>query len=250
MEKQHLDRRLEQMQAEGTRFRTGVDVGGDTHGRGAAREVRRGRARARRDRRRATCRCPAASSAASCRRWSTCRTPTGAALDPAYDVPINAAGKHVVIIGGGDTGADCLGTAHRQGAASVTQLEILPRPADERPATQPVADLAADLPDLQRARGGRRAGVRRQHQAASSATTTGRCGRSSWSRSTWSTAGSSRSRAPSARSRPSWCCSRWASPVRSRPGVRRAARRRARPARQRRAGRRLHDHGARRLRRR
>ena len=40
---------------------------------------------------------------------------------------ITADGKHVVIIGGGDTGADCLGTAHRQGAASVTQLEIMPR---------------------------------------------------------------------------------------------------------------------------
>ena len=41
-------------------------------------------------------------------------------------------GKHVVIIGGGDTGADCLGTAHRQGAASVHQFEILPRPPDDR----------------------------------------------------------------------------------------------------------------------
>jgi glutamate synthase (NADPH/NADH) small chain len=51
--------------------------------------------------------------------------------------PISAAGKHVVIIGGGDTGADCLGTAHRQGARSVTQLEIMPRPSDERPAGQP-----------------------------------------------------------------------------------------------------------------
>jgi glutamate synthase (NADPH) small chain len=46
--------------------------------------------------------------------------------------PITAAGKHVVIIGGGDTGADCLGTVHRQDAASVTQLEILPRPPDAR----------------------------------------------------------------------------------------------------------------------
>ncbi|MBM3688030.1 MAG: glutamate synthase, partial [Actinobacteria bacterium] len=51
--------------------------------------------------------------------------------------PIDAAGKHVVIIGGGDTGADCLGTAHRQGAASVTQLEIMPTPPDHRPAGQP-----------------------------------------------------------------------------------------------------------------
>jgi glutamate synthase (NADPH/NADH) small chain len=50
---------------------------------------------------------------------------------------ISARGRHVVIIGGGDTGADCLGTALRQGAASVTQLEILPRPPGERPASQP-----------------------------------------------------------------------------------------------------------------
>jgi glutamate synthase (NADPH/NADH) small chain len=52
--------------------------------------------------------------------------------------PISAEGKHVVVIGGGDTGADCVGTAHRQGAASVTQLEIMPRPNDERhPTNQP-----------------------------------------------------------------------------------------------------------------
>jgi glutamate synthase (NADPH/NADH) small chain len=50
---------------------------------------------------------------------------------------ITAAGKHVVIIGGGDTGADCLGTAHRQGARSVTQLELLPRPPAERAAGNP-----------------------------------------------------------------------------------------------------------------
>ena len=50
---------------------------------------------------------------------------------------INAAGKHVVIIGGGDTGADCLGTAHRQGAASVTQLELMPTPPPHRADTNP-----------------------------------------------------------------------------------------------------------------
>ena len=53
------------------------------------------------------------------------------------DSPINAAGKHVVIIGGGDTGADCLGTAHRQGAASVSQLELMPMPPQQRAATNP-----------------------------------------------------------------------------------------------------------------
>ena len=53
------------------------------------------------------------------------------------DSPVSAAGKHVVIIGGGDTGADCLGTSHRQGARSVTQLEIMPRPPKTRAANQP-----------------------------------------------------------------------------------------------------------------
>ena len=51
--------------------------------------------------------------------------------------PVSAEGKHVVIIGGGDTGADCLGTAHRQGAASVHQLEIMPEPPGGRAADNP-----------------------------------------------------------------------------------------------------------------
>jgi glutamate synthase (NADPH/NADH) small chain len=60
------------------------------------------------------------------------------ALEGALHTPqITAAGKHVVIIGGGDTGADCLGTVHRQGAASVHQLEILPEPPPTRGATNP-----------------------------------------------------------------------------------------------------------------
>jgi glutamate synthase (NADPH/NADH) small chain len=50
---------------------------------------------------------------------------------------ITARGKHVVIIGGGDTGADCLGTVHRQGAASVHQLEIMPRPPESRTSDNP-----------------------------------------------------------------------------------------------------------------
>lgn len=47
------------------------------------------------------------------------------------DAPITAEGKHVIVIGGGDTGSDCVGTANRQGAASVTQLELLPRPPEQ-----------------------------------------------------------------------------------------------------------------------
>jgi len=55
----------------------------------------------------------------------------------ADDKFITAQGKHVVIIGGGDTGADCLGTVHRQGAQSVHQFELLPRPPDQRAADNP-----------------------------------------------------------------------------------------------------------------
>lgn len=56
--------------------------------------------------------------------------------------PLSAAGRHVIILGGGDTGADCLGTAHRQGAASITQIEIMQRPPDERPSDQPWPTMA------------------------------------------------------------------------------------------------------------
>jgi glutamate synthase (NADPH/NADH) small chain len=55
---------------------------------------------------------------------------------------IDAKGAHVIILGGGDTGADCLGTVHRHGAASVTQIEILERPPDERPSDQPWPTMA------------------------------------------------------------------------------------------------------------
>jgi glutamate synthase (NADPH/NADH) small chain len=56
--------------------------------------------------------------------------------------PIDAVNKHVIILGGGDTGADCLGTVHRQGAQSVVQIEILERPPDERPDDQPWPTMA------------------------------------------------------------------------------------------------------------
>jgi glutamate synthase (NADPH/NADH) small chain len=57
--------------------------------------------------------------------------------DPISATAISAAGKRVVIIGGGDTGADCLGTVHRHGARSVHQFEIMPRPPDDRDPTTP-----------------------------------------------------------------------------------------------------------------
>ena len=67
-------------------------------------------------------------------RWSICRSRTGAASATRSILPteILATGKRVVIIGGGDTGADCLGTCHRQKPLCVHQFEIMPKPPDER----------------------------------------------------------------------------------------------------------------------
>jgi len=136
MEKQHIDKRLEQMTAEGTRFRTGVDIGIDIT-------------------------------------WEDLRlsydavlVATGAITPRALDVlgvdlsgvhyameylteanrvvagdevdnQVSAEGKHVVILGGGDTGTDCLGTATRQLAASVTTIAIGQKPEEERSEDQP-----------------------------------------------------------------------------------------------------------------
>jgi glutamate synthase (NADPH/NADH) small chain len=136
MEKSILDRRLAQMESEGTRFRPGVDVGVEITGQ---------QLRSKYD---------AVVLAIGATQWRDLPIkgrdnkgiyqameylPWGnaQALGEVTNPAINVTGKHVVILGGGDTGADCLGTAIRQGAASVTQLEIMPRPTEERPTTQP-----------------------------------------------------------------------------------------------------------------
>lgn len=137
MEKSIVDRRLDQMKAEGTRFRPGVDVGVEITGSDLRTKY------------------DAVVLAIGSTNWRDLPVP-GRELNGIYQAmeflpwgnkqglaelvgppEINAAGKHVVILGGGDTGADCLGTAIRQGAASITQLEIMPRPTGERPSTQP-----------------------------------------------------------------------------------------------------------------
>ena len=136
MEKHHIDRRIFQMEAEGTRFRTGVNVGVDI----TWEELRK--------------------------RYDAVLIATGAMVPRDIQVPgrdlqgvhfameyltqankvvagdklsgqISAEGKHVVILGGGDTGADCLGTATRQRALSVTTLAIGKQPPTERPQDQP-----------------------------------------------------------------------------------------------------------------
>jgi glutamate synthase (NADPH/NADH) small chain len=136
MEKRHLERRLAQMTAEGTEFRTSVNVGVDV----TVEQLRSDY--------------DAVVLAGGSTLGRDLPAP-GRELDgihlamdflvPANEVqegdrdswPITAAGKHVVIIGGGDTGADCLGTSHRQGALSVTQLEIMPEPPQSRATSTP-----------------------------------------------------------------------------------------------------------------
>ena len=136
MEKQHIDRRLQQLEAEGVRFRAGVNIGVDI----TWEDLRS--------------------------RYDAVLVATGATKPRDLNIPgreldgvhfamdyltqgnqvvagdavadqIHAQGKHVIVLGGGDTGADCIGTATRQGALSVTTLAIGKQPPTERPANQP-----------------------------------------------------------------------------------------------------------------
>jgi glutamate synthase (NADPH) small chain len=136
MEKVHLDRRLAQMEAEGTRFRVGVDVGADLTGQQL------------RDRYDAVVLAigstvgrdlpvPGRELDGILQAMQYLPAANRVAVGEQVADQVVATDRDVVIIGGGDTGADCLGTALRQGARSVTQLEIMPRPTDERPAAQP-----------------------------------------------------------------------------------------------------------------
>ena len=139
LEKWVLERRLDQMRAEGISFETG-DRGGHRPPRHrAARRGRRPAAGRRGERWPGDLRRPRPGAwPGSTRRWNTSPSPTGCRRATSTCPPISARGRHVVvIIGGGDTGADCLGTALRQGAASVHQLEIMPRPPDHRDPSTP-----------------------------------------------------------------------------------------------------------------
>ncbi len=133
MEKKVLDRRLDQMRREGTVFRAGVDVGESITGdqlrdRYDAVVLAMGATEAR------DLPIPGRELAGIHQAMEFLPQSNRASLGETVEGQVRADGKHVVIIGGGDTGADCLGTSIRQGAASITQLEIMDRPADERPA--------------------------------------------------------------------------------------------------------------------
>jgi len=136
MEKRFLDRRIDQMRAEGTEFRTGVNVGVDVTAEQLRSEfdavVLAGGATAWRDLPIPGRELEGIHQAMEYLPWGN-RVQEGDLDEP----PITAEGKRVVIIGGGDTGADCLGTAHRQGAVSVHQFEIMPRPPDSRADSTP-----------------------------------------------------------------------------------------------------------------
>lgn len=140
MEKSHVDRRLAQMEKEGTVFRTGVNVGetitGDQLRERYDAVVLAVGSTVPRD-------LPVPGRELNGIHQAmeflpqANRIAYGDAALPDGEEQILATGKNVVIIGGGDTGADCLGTSIRQGAKSITQLEIMPRPTEERPAGQP-----------------------------------------------------------------------------------------------------------------
>jgi glutamate synthase (NADPH/NADH) small chain len=135
MEKRHLDRRIAQMTAEGTEFRIDANVGdnvpvSELDGYDAV--VLAGGATLGRDLPIPGRELAGIHQAMEYLPWSN-KVQEG----DLAETPITAAGKNVVIIGGGDTGADCLGTAIRHGAASIHQFEILARPPDERPNVNP-----------------------------------------------------------------------------------------------------------------
>jgi glutamate synthase (NADPH) small chain len=138
MEKWLIDRRLEQMRAEGVIFQTGVNAGVDL----PVATLRRSFD--------AVLLCTGAEHPrdldvpgrplagvhfAMDFLTQQNRRVAGDSVDPAE--AILATGKHVVVLGGGDTGSDCIGTSHRQGAKSVTSLELLPRPPEGRHASEP-----------------------------------------------------------------------------------------------------------------
>jgi len=136
MEKHHIDRRVEQMRAEGVRFITNANVGVNISAKGLVDKY------------------DAVILAGGCEKPRDIEIP-GRDLKGIHFAmeflpmqnkvnagdevtnQITASGKHVVVLGGGDTGSDCVGTSNRQGALSVTQIELFPQPPAKRPENTP-----------------------------------------------------------------------------------------------------------------
>lgn len=138
LEKRLVARRVEQMEAEGVVFRTSVDVGVDLVGEQLKKDF--------------DAICLAIGSRVPrdlpvpgreldgvhfAMDFLTQQNRRVAGLPVPESESILATGKHVIVIGGGDTGSDCIGTSHRQGARSVTSFEIMPRPPDDRAESTP-----------------------------------------------------------------------------------------------------------------
>jgi glutamate synthase (NADPH/NADH) small chain len=132
MEKHHIDRRMRQMEAEGVEFRTGVEVGATLSIKslleGYDAVALTGGAELPRD-----LEVPGRelNGIHFAMEFLTQQNKRNAGDDEARAAPrgtLSAKGKHVIVIGGGDTGSDCVGTSNRHGAASVTQLEVMPQP--------------------------------------------------------------------------------------------------------------------------
>jgi glutamate synthase (NADPH/NADH) small chain len=134
MEKRHIDRRMEQMRAEGVEFRVNQDVGGSGKNAVLAEGllqqfdavVLAGGAEHPRD-----LPVPGRELAGVHFAMDFLPQQNKVVAGDSIASQIVAAGKHVVVIGGGDTGSDCVGTSNRQGAASITQFELLPQPPEE-----------------------------------------------------------------------------------------------------------------------
>jgi glutamate synthase (NADPH/NADH) small chain len=138
MEKSVIDRRLEQMVAEGVRFEVGAEIGQsgaitleELRGRHDAVLLAVGSTRPR------ELDLPGRDLRGVVPAMEYLKPANLASLGASMPAELDAAGRDVVILGGGDTGADCLGTVLRQGARSVRQLEIMERPPDSRPDSQP-----------------------------------------------------------------------------------------------------------------
>jgi glutamate synthase (NADPH/NADH) small chain len=139
LEKRIIDRRLDLMAAEGIVFKTGVEIGRNTPVDDLA-----------------DFEAVVICTGSTCPRdlpipgrelagihfamdFLACqnRRVAGETPQPELEAALNAGGRHAVIIGGGDTGSDCVGTCHRQGALSVTSFELMPQPSEDRPVDQP-----------------------------------------------------------------------------------------------------------------
>ena len=138
LEKKAIDRRLEIMQTEGVIFKTGVNIGKDATGDQLRKQfdvvlLANGAEKPRE--------LPVEGRQLGGVHLAMEFLPLSNKRVAGDEIPenqfISAKGKHVVVIGGGDTGSDCVGTSHRQGAASVTQFELMPRPPEERDASTP-----------------------------------------------------------------------------------------------------------------